>query len=55
VNEEGFVNLKVKYIDINTTGCFFNINALGNAQIDVDITPLYAVLLWVAVSKIFVD
>ncbi len=39
INEDWFVNLDVKYIDMSTTANFSN-TAVGEAQIDVDINPI---------------
>ena len=39
INEDWFVNLDVKYIDMNTTAKFSNTTA-GSARIDVDVDPI---------------
>ena len=39
INEDWFVNLDVKYIDMDTTANFSN-TAVGEARIDVDVNPV---------------
>jgi outer membrane protein len=39
INDDWFVNADVKYIDIDTTAHFNNINTVGTAKIDADIDP----------------
>lgn len=38
MGNDWFLNLDIKYMDINTTGTFHS-NALGNVSVDVDINP----------------
>jgi len=44
LNDDWFVNLDVKYIEIDTTAKFSNLNAVGgavtSAEIDVDVNPV---------------
>ena len=40
LNDDWFVNLDVKYIDISTTATFKNIAIVPDSQIDTDIDPL---------------
>jgi outer membrane protein len=39
IDKDWFFNIDVKYIDIDTTARFKNINAVGTATIDADIDP----------------
>ncbi|MDQ7073475.1 MAG: OmpW family outer membrane protein [Gammaproteobacteria bacterium] len=40
LNDDWFVNLDVKYIDMDTTAKFSGVNLVGVAEIDVDVNPV---------------
>ncbi|NOQ94303.1 MAG: outer membrane beta-barrel protein [Methylophaga sp.] len=40
INEDWFVNLDVKYIDMNTTARFSNVALVNEARINVDVNPV---------------
>ncbi|PHS27163.1 MAG: hypothetical protein COA83_01180 [Methylophaga sp.] len=40
INADWFVNLDVKYIEMDTTAKFSGVNLVGQAEIDVDVNPV---------------